>query len=78
MNQLLKFNPVNSEYGYAVEKTGDKYQVVYVKKIVKDGKDALQVVARSSSGGRRLIYSSPFLADHAIRTKILPLYKKAS
>ena len=68
----LKFHPVNNTHGFAVEKMQKEFRVVFVRK----EKDELVKEATSYSNGRMRSYSSPFLAEYAIKTEILPLYPK--
>lgn len=75
----IKFHPISETHGYAVERTRSGYQIIYVRR-TKD-KDGLQVLvkeATSYSNGKIHSYPSPFVADHVIRTEILPLYRSAA
>lgn len=74
--KYLFFHPINNTNGYAVEKMNRDFAVVFVERRSKDGKDDLVKVGIAHSNGKMLVYSSPFIADHVIRTEILPLYKK--
>lgn len=71
------FQPINETHGFAVEKIGNGYQIIFVSQARnEDGSQKLVKEATSRSGGRLHKYTSPFLAGNVIKREILPLYKK--
>ncbi len=71
----IKFHAVSETHGFAVEKMQKRWRIVYVRR----GLDGILVKeATSYANGVMLEFGSPFIADHHIRTQLLPLYKRAA
>ncbi len=73
----IKIHKVSDTHGYAVEKMQKEFRIVYGEFVKRDGQEEFVKIATSYSNGRMYSFPSPFLADHAIKTEIMPLYKKA-
>lgn len=76
---VLKFHPTSETHGYAIEKRGLKYHVLFVELHMIDATHRMFTKEGDSmSRGRPHIYDSIFMADYVVRNEILPLYKTAS
>lgn len=75
---LTKLTLVQSDRGYAINETSPtSFVVVYVsREPAVDGNQMVKVLCEARIRGDKLEYSSEALAAEAIRTRILPLYRK--
>lgn len=77
-NTYIKFHAISKTHGFAVERMQKEWRIVFVRQEVKNGQNVLIKESTSYSAGKMHSYPSPFVAEHVIKTQILPLYKKAA
>lgn len=71
----IHFYPTTDSHGYAIEKQGDEYAILFVEKKNLDNGQAIYFrEAQAMSRGRDHIYATVFLADYVLRHDIMQLY----